>query len=163
MPRPKVHQIHQSGGSSWVGLFLVVNLAGFLFIFLFFIFIFYKNIFSFSKFTGIYPGRPAAGRLGPGRPATGRQELFYKKIYEFFCRKAPGGPVARQQGGRPPSSGAAGPGRLAAGRPAPPPLYKGWLVPPLLICITKIPETNKREGGRERGEALPDFRAGDCR
>jgi len=30
--------------------------------FLFFIFVFYKNIFSIWKFTGIYPGRPAAGR-----------------------------------------------------------------------------------------------------
>jgi len=57
-----------------------------------------------------------------------------------------------------PGSGAAGPGR-----PALPPLYKGWLVPPPLICITKIPETKKKERGRERGEALPDFRAGDCR
>ena len=34
------------------------------FIFLFFVFVFYKNIFSFSKFTKIYPGRPAAGRQG---------------------------------------------------------------------------------------------------
>ena len=54
----------------------------------FFIFVFYKNIFSIWKFTGIYPGRPAAGRqsiseknfaekiarrsLGAGRPAAGR-------------------------------------------------------------------------------------------
>jgi len=30
-----------------------------------------------------------------------------------------------------------------------------------LICITKIP--GKKEGGRERGEALPDFQTGDCR
>ena len=61
-----------------------------------------------------------------------------------------------------PGSGAAGPGRPAAGRPALPPLYKGWLVPPSLIGITKIPEIKKKEGGRESGEALPDFRAGDC-
>ena len=40
-------------------------------VFLFFIFVFYKNIFSFSKFTEIYPGRPAAGRPGPGRGAAG--------------------------------------------------------------------------------------------
>ena len=40
------------------------------FIFLFFIFVFYKNIFSIWKFTGIYPGRPAARRPGPGRPVA---------------------------------------------------------------------------------------------
>ena len=32
--------------------------------FIFFIFVFYKNIFSFSKFTEIYPGHLAAGRQG---------------------------------------------------------------------------------------------------
>ena len=42
------------------------------FIFLFFNFVFYKNIFLFSKFTEIYPGRSAAGRPGPGHPAAGR-------------------------------------------------------------------------------------------
>ena len=111
------------------------------FIFLFFIFVFeiYRNI----------PQPPHCRTTGTWSPRYGA-----------------GGPVARQRGGRPtrpPSSGAAGPGCPAAGRPAPPPLYKGWLVPPLFICITKIPETKKREGGRKRGEALPDFRAGDCR
>ena len=39
-----------------------------------------KNIFLFSKFTVIYPGRPAAGRPGSGRPAAGRQGFFWKKI-----------------------------------------------------------------------------------
>ena len=33
--------------------------------FLFFIFVFYKNIFLFSKFTGIHSGRPAAGTWSP--------------------------------------------------------------------------------------------------
>ena len=46
-------------------------------VFLFFIFVFYKNIFLFSKFTGIYPGRPAAGR----------QELFCKKFAKIFAEK----------------------------------------------------------------------------
>ena len=116
--------------------------------FLFFNFVFYKNIFLFSKFTGIYPGRPAAGRPGPGRPAAGRQ-----------------------RGGRPPrppGSGASGPGPPAAGRPALPPLYKGWLVPPPLTLKFQKPR-KKREGGRggvrerQSGEALSDFQAGDCR
>ena len=118
-------------------------LRGF-FIFLFFIFVFYKNIFSIWKFTGIYPGRSAAGRPGPGRPAEGRQGHFWKKN----CREN----YAQVPRGRPwpPGCRATGsPGRPAAGRPALPPLYKGWLVPPPLICITKIPETKKKEGGRE--------------
>ena len=53
------------------------------FIFIFFNFVSYKNIFFFSKFTGIYPGRSAAGRPAPGRPAAGWQGLFCKK----FCGK----------------------------------------------------------------------------
>ena len=127
---------------------------------------FFIFLFSFSKFTRIYPGRPAAGRPGPGRPAARRQGLLCKKKFRKYLCAGPWGSVARQRGGRPPKppgSGAAGPGRPAVGRPALPPLYKGWLVPPPLICITKIPETTKKEGGRERGEALPDFRAGDCK
>ena len=82
------------------------------FIFLFFNFIFYKNIFLFSKFTGIYPGRPAAERPGPGRPAAERQGLLCK----FFCENI----CAQVSGGRSPGSGAAGPpGRPTAGRLAP--------------------------------------------
>ena len=119
-------------------------------VFLFFIFVFHKNTFSFSKFTGIYPGRPAAGRPGPGRPAAGRQGLLCKNFCENICAQVPEG--------RSPGSGAASPGRPAAGRPD-----LGLAGPPPLICITKITETKKKEGGRERGEALPDFRAGDCR
>ena len=80
------------------------------FIFIFF-FIFYKNIFSIWKFTEIYPGRPAAGRLGLGRPAAGRQGLKHKKEE----KKLQTGPW-----GRSPGSGAADPpGRPIAGRPAP--------------------------------------------
>ena len=86
------------------------------FIFIFYIFVFYKNIFLIWKFTGIYPGRPAAGR-----PATGWQGHFWKKFRGENCAEVPGG--------RSPGSGAAGPGRPAAGRPDLPPLYKGWLVP----------------------------------
>ena len=90
--------------------------------------------------------------------------------------------AARQQGGRGISKKnfaekiarrSLGAGRPAAGRPAlaarlqgdrlsHPYIRVGWSPPPL-ICITKISETKKKEGGRERGEALPDFRAGDCR
>ena len=75
-----------------------VDSRGF-FIFIFFNFIFYKNIFLFSKFTGIYLGRPAAERQG----------LFCKKVRRKF---APRSLEDRSSG-----SGAAGPpGRPAAGR-----------------------------------------------
>ena len=74
--------------------------AVFLF-FLFFIFFFYKNIFSFSKFTEIYPGRPTAERPGSGRPAAGRHELFCKIFRGEFALK----PLED----RSPDSGAAGP------------------------------------------------------
>ena len=42
-----------------------IMLAGDFYIFIFSFFT--KNIFLFSKFTEIYPGRPAAGRLRGGR------------------------------------------------------------------------------------------------
>ena len=78
--------------------------AVFLF-FLFFIFIFYKNIFSISKFTRIYPGCPAAGRPRPGRPAAGRQGHFWKIFAEKIARRSLGAGrpalAARLQGGRP--------------------------------------------------------------
>ena len=113
-----------------------------LFLFTFFNFVFYKNIFSFSKFTGIYPGRPAVGRPGPGRPTAGRQGLLCKKNFENICAQVPGG--------RSPGSGAAGPGRPAAGRPALPPLYKGWLAPhPSFASLKFHKPRKKREGGRE--------------
>ena len=83
----------------------------------------------------------------PGSRATG---VYPQKKDEKNCRHVPG--AGRPAAGRP-----APPGRLAAGRPALPPLYKSWLVPPLLICITTIPETKKKERGMGRGEALPDF------
>ena len=83
---------------------------------------FLQKYILFSKFTGIYPGRPAAGRPGLGRPAAGRQGLLCKKFSKNICAQVPGG--------QSPGSGAAGPpGRPAVGRPDLPPLYKGWLVP----------------------------------
>ena len=114
------------------------------FIFIFFIFVSYKNIFLFLKFIGIYPGRPAAGRQGN------------------FCRKAPGGPVARQRGGRPPRP----PGSGAAASPP----NKGVAAPTPSFASLKIQKKRKeREGGRggvrerQSGEALSDFQAGDFR
>ena len=125
------------------------------FIFLFFNFVFYKNIFSFSKFTEIYPGRPAAGRSAPSRPAAGRQGLFCKSFRGKFARGPlePGARPLRPPGpsGRP-AAGQQAPTARQRGDQLPQVIYKGWLVPPPLICITKIPETKKKERWRE-GEA----------
>ena len=77
-------------------------------VFLFFISVFYKNIFSCSKFTWIYPGRPVAGRPGSGRPAAGRQGLICKKSRQKI--------TPRSLKNRPPGSGAASPpGRQRGG------------------------------------------------
>ena len=79
-------------------------------------------LFSFSKFTEIYPGRPVAGRPGPGLPAAGRQGLFCKNFrWEFALR-----PLED----RSPGSGAAGPpGRPAAGQQAPAARQQGDRLP----------------------------------
>ena len=109
-----------------------------------------KYIFVFEIYRNI-PCPPRYRAAGPGRPAAGRQGLLCKNFSENICAQFPRG--------RSPGSGAAGPpGRLAAGRPAlaarlrgdrisHPYIRVGWS--PTLICITKILETKKREGGRE--------------
>ena len=88
----------------------------------FFIFVFYKNIFSCSKFIGIYPGRPVAWRPGPGRRAAG---AFLQKFSMRICAEAPRGPVARQRSGRPRPPGS---GATASQRPL------------ALVCFTKNSE-----------------------
>ena len=108
----------------------------------FYFFIFYfrflqKYIFNLEIYRNI-----------PRPPGSGAAGAFVQKFLRKKLRAGPWGPVARQRDGRPPKppgSGAAGPGRPAAGRPALPPLYKGSLVPPPLICITKLPEKKGRE------------------
>ena len=72
--------------------------------------VFYRNIFSVSHFTVLYPYRPAGGGRGPTTRQEGRRDLHINK-YNFFCAEAPGGslppgggvagsPPARQGGGR---------------------------------------------------------------
>ena len=104
----------------------------------FFIFLFSFFIKIYFHFRNLQKYTPAAPLPG-GRDLAARQGLVCKKKTKKNYRQVPGA------------------GRPAAGRPALPPLYKSWLVPPPLICITTIPETKKKERGRERGEALPDF------
>ena len=115
---------------------------------------FFIFLFSFSKFTGIYPGRPAAGRPGPGRPAAGRQGLLCKNFCENICAQVPEG--------RSPGSGAAGPpagpaalaARLQGDRLSQPYIRVGWSPHPSFASL-KFQKPRKE---RERGESLPDFR-----
>ena len=60
------------------------------FIFIFFIFVFYKNIFSFSKFTGISPAAPLPGGRG----------FCAKNFVKIFARRAAGRPAPRPPGCR---------------------------------------------------------------
>ena len=119
-----------------------------------------KYIFVFEIYRNI--PRPPCGRAaGTWPPRCWAGGVFLQKLSQKICAQVPGGPVARQRGERPPrppSSGAAGLGRPPAGWPAPPPLYKGWLVPPHLICITKIPETKNIEGERRSPAGFSSWR-----
>ena len=74
----------------------------FFFIFIFLENIFYRNIFSISQFTVLYPCRPAGGRQG-----------LICKLKKIICAEALGGSL-------PPPCRAAGPwpGKGAAGSPA---------------------------------------------
>ena len=90
------------------------------FLFFYFLFLFFKKIFSFSKFTGIYPGRPAAGRPGPGRPAAGRQGFFVKTFTKIFARRSLG--AGRPTTGRPAPQAA-----RQRGDCLPRPYTRGWL------------------------------------
>ena len=60
----------------------------------FFIFIFYKNIFSFSKFTGIYPAAPAPlpgdwDLAAPLQGGSGAAETFVQNILQKYLRTDP--------------------------------------------------------------------------
>ena len=102
----------------------------------------------------IYRNIPPAAPLPVGRDLAARQRGgrgFCAKTFAQIIAHRSLGPVARQRGGRAPQAA-----RQRGGRPWPPgcgatgspTLYKGWLVPPPIICITKIPETKKKEGER---------------
>ena len=55
--------------------------------FLFFIFVFKKNIFSFSKFTEIYPAAPQPGGRDLVAPLRGGRDFSAKKIRKKFTLK----------------------------------------------------------------------------
>ena len=142
---------------------MLVGVYGGFFISIFFISVFYKKIFSIWKIIEIYPGCRAAGTWPPGSRAAG---AYSQKKKKKNCRQVLG--AGRPAAGRP-----APPGRPAAGRPAPtgrPTAGRPALPPYIRVSWSPTPHLHhynsrkkKREGGRERGEALPDFRAGDRR
>ena len=116
----------------------------------FFLF-FTKIFFHFRNLQKYTPAAPLPG----GRDLAALQRAagaFLKKIAEKIAFWSLG--AGRPAAGRPALAA-----RLQGDRLSHPYIRVGWSAPPL-ICITKIPETKKRDG---RGEALPDFRAGDCR
>ena len=114
-------------------------------VFLFFYFLlsfFAKIYFRFGNLQEYTPAAPLPG----GRDLAARQWGG-----RGFCAKLFAQIIALRS---------LGAGRPAAGRPALPPLYKGWLVPHTSFASLKFQKPRKE---RESGEALPDFRAGDCR
>ena len=116
-------------------------------VFFIFYFCFLQKIyFQFGNLQEYTPAAPLPG----GRDLAARQRGGKGISEKNSRRKLRADPWSRS-----PGSGAAGPGRPAAGRPALPPLYKGWLVLLPLICITKITETKKKEGGREGERRSP--------
>ena len=110
------------------------------FIFIFLKIIFYKNIFSVSQFTGLYPYRPAGGRQGAYRPSAGRpapaaplpsgRGLYVIKI----CVLSHGGLY-----------------RQAGGRQAPPNIKAE--VPPLAFAANNIHRGKKNRRGVREGVA----------
>ena len=110
-----------------VSLFICPGLEAF-FIFIFLKIVFYRNIFSVSQFTGLYPYRPSGGGRGPtaclrgGRPPAGCRGLYVIKI----CVLSHGGPY-----------------RPAGGRQAPPNI-KAEVPPPHLHLQQTISTEGKR-------------------
>ena len=114
-------------GLQGLGLRTRAGLPRGFFTFIFFISVFYKNIFSIWNFTKIYLGSRAAGAYPQKKT---------KKNYR------------QVSGDRSPGSGAAGPpGRLAAGRPAPPPYIKVLAAPHPPFGLLKIQKKRKEREG----------------
>ena len=96
------------------------------------VFLFLYFIFSIWKFTVIYPAAPLPGGRDLVAPLRGGKGFCAKIFAKIFVRKSLGA------------------GRPAAGQPALPPLYKGWLVPhPSFASLQFQKQRKKREGGRE--------------
>ena len=120
-----------------------VQCSAAVFLFLYFIFLFFIKIYfcfrNLQKYT----------RLS----SCGAAEVFLQKFREIFYRKAPGGPVARQRGGRPhrpPSSGARAPAARQQGDRLPHPYIRvGGSSHPSFASLKFQKPRKEREGGRE--------------
>ena len=107
----------------------------------------------------VWMSGPRKQQGAPGQKVPHRPRFFYFFIFYFrFLQKYFFVFEIYSNIGRPARCGAVGAflqkfwrtGRPAAGRPAPPPLYKGWLVPHSSFVSLKFQKPrNEREGGRE--------------
>ena len=115
--------------------------TGGFFIFIFYIFVFYKNIFSIWKFTGIYHGRPAAGRPVPAARQRGGRGISEKKFAEKIARRSLG--AGRPAAGRPALAA-----RLQGDRISHPYIRVGWSPHPSFASLKFQKPRKKREGQR---------------
>ena len=111
-------------------------------VFLFFIFVFYKNIFSFSKFTGIYPAAPLLGGRNLVAPLRGGRGFCVKTFAKIFTRKSLG--ADRPAAGRPALAA-----RLQGDRISHPYIRVGWSPHPSFASLKFQKPRKKRDGGRE--------------
>ena len=162
MERPRMARFYSGPGPNELRFRIFA-----VFIFLYFLFSFFTKIyFRFGNLQEYTPGAPLPGGRDLAASLRSDSGFCAKTFAKIFARRSLGAgrPAAGRPAPKPPDSGAASPGRPTIGRPALPPLYKGWQVPhPSFASLKFQKPRKKREGGRERGEALPDFRAGDCR
>ena len=115
------------------------------FLFFYFLFLFFTKIyFRFRNLQEYTPAAPLPGGRDLVAPLWGDRGFCAKTFVKIFARRSLG-PVARQR--------SAGPGRPAAGRPALPLLYKGWLVPHPSFASLKFQKPKKR--GREGDRRSP--------
>ena len=127
------------------------------FLFFYFIFLFFTKIyFCFQNLHKYTPAAPLPGGRDLVAPLRGGRGFCAKTFTKIFARRSLG--AGRPAAGRPTLAA-----RLQGDRPSHPYIRVGWSPHPSFASLKFQKPRKKREGGRERGEALPDFRAGDYR
>ena len=126
--------------------------------FFYFLFSFFTEIyFRFRNLQEYIPAAPLPSDRDLVAPLRGGRGFCAKTFAKIFVRRSLG-PVARPAG--PPSRPAAGRPALAArlqgDRLSHPYIRVGWSPHPSFASL-KFQKPRKKERGRERGEALPDF------
>ena len=127
------------------------------FLFLYFLFLFFTKIyFRFGNLQKYTPAAPLPG---------GRDLAALLRSGSGFCAKTFAKIFARRSlGADHPAAGRPAPAaRLQGDRLSHPYIRVGWSPHPSFASLKFQKPRKKREGGRERGEALPDFRTGDCK